>query len=191
MKDGRLLLGCAPNSKTVDATCSRTREPGRERVGTDAMVLSNWRSESIKWHVRIEVILGTCRFVRRLNVFHRQWRSRLTDRRMPPSCCSHSGQRLVSAVKYYNLVLNILLWIISSKGAYRWCGMENHSEGVKCSETSGDVWMNINSHKIYMAVLRLTRNICFLIICTACQLEVQGFITHLTIVYQKSTDCFS
>lgn len=58
MNDGRLSLGCAVNSSTVDVACSRgwLEEPGTETV-VEAMRLSNWRSESMKRQVRTEVML--------------------------------------------------------------------------------------------------------------------------------------
>ena len=56
MKDGRPSLGCAPNWSTVDIMSSGPQEAVSEYTA-GAVMLSNSRSESMKWHVRIDVML--------------------------------------------------------------------------------------------------------------------------------------
>ena len=56
MNDGRLSLGRAVNSSTGDAMSSRDRAPGAETVEGE-IVLSNWRSEIMKWEMRMDVML--------------------------------------------------------------------------------------------------------------------------------------
>ena len=56
MAAGRLSLECAPNVNTFESVCSRSWDTAWESV-VDAIVLSNWRRESMKRQTMIEVIL--------------------------------------------------------------------------------------------------------------------------------------
>ena len=57
MKGGKPSLGHAVSSRGIEwVLLSGDREPGAENVARET-VLSNWRRESMKRHIRIDVML--------------------------------------------------------------------------------------------------------------------------------------